>query len=137
MSLFEPLDMGQAINQGTKNTQTKKVYLWAFRHDDPESTGLKDLPSGESRFWGIPFRIAEREEDPESPAFVMVASGVSGLPDKASIPVGRAARRVIFAHCSGPSENVTASLEGTGEPLGLESFEGPQRKSQQGYSQSE
>lgn len=112
MEGFTTLDLSPVYNAGIDNVLCGDVYWWPYRGDDPSATALTYLPSGEESFWGIPFLLGEQNKE----CFVCVGSGGGA---KASIPVARAARRVLFAHVCAPHGCQGATLDGVAESLAL------------------
>lgn len=117
--MFQPLDLSACWNAGTQNVEADGGYLWPAPEGEPGHNALRGLPGGSCAFWGIPFELADREENPDADAFVMVAGGAGEkIPESVSIPVGAAARRVLFAHVCAPEGGEWASVEGAGETVG-------------------
>ncbi len=117
--VFQPLDLQAYLNAGTENIETTDGYLWPAAPGRPGLSGLDSLPGGATRFWGVPFALADRGESPSVPAFV----AVSGRQDErvagsVSISIGRTARRMVFAHVCTPVNGAASSLEGAGEVVG-------------------
>ncbi len=75
MADYEPLDMSQHCNAG----------LEALGASRPP-------PFGDQVFHGLPFRIGDPSK-PEAPCFVLIGPG-----EAVTVPVGRAAERVVVAH---------------------------------------
>ena len=116
---FQPLDLKAYLNAGTENVDTGTGWLWPAASERPGLSGLCRLPGGNCRFWGVPFALADRDETSGGPAFVVVSGRRSErVAGAVSIPVGRKARRVLFAHVCTPVDGTEASLEGTGEVVG-------------------
>lgn len=117
--VFVPLDLSRNWNSSTKNVETPKGFLWPYQKKGSNWNGLRDLPAGHCRFWGIPFHMADHEVNPDALAFVTVASGVGEeVPELATIQVGMKACRVLFAHICSPFGGEWTTLEGTGEEIG-------------------
>ncbi|HCR19802.1 MAG TPA: hypothetical protein DIU35_20185 [Candidatus Latescibacteria bacterium] len=115
---FQPLDLSGYWNATTQNVKTEGGFLWPALEDDLNQTGLCRLPGGSSRFWGVPFELADREIDPSANCFVQVAASTGGaVSESVTIEVGERAQRVLFAHLCA-SVNGGPTIEGTGEDLG-------------------
>ncbi len=117
--MFQPLDLTACLNAGTENVDTGAGWLWPAVSERPGLSGLCRLSGGDCRFWGVPFALADRDETSGGLAFVVVSGRRSErVAGAVSIPVGRKARRVLFAHVCTPVDGAEASLEGTGEVVG-------------------
>jgi hypothetical protein len=77
---------------------------------------LQDLPTGECLFWGVPFRLAD--QGAEKSLVVVAKNAAGGIPASVNIPVGKKARRLLFAHVCAPLKGHRATVEGTGEAVG-------------------
>lgn len=115
MSDFRPIDISASCNAGIANIdQGDGHWLWPGG-DDEQRSPLAPLPAGECRFWGVPFALRGASEEMR---FVVVADADKGTETSATIAVGAKARRILFAHVSGPAEAQWATLDGASEPLG-------------------
>ena len=127
-SPFTTLDLSPHWNHGVKNIKTPEGWLWPTGPDRPQDAPLDSLPAGDHLFYGVPFKLASRPPDPASPFVLVVAKcAKSGVPDSVRLPIGRKARRVLFAHVCAPlrsaiydpaTERGIGTVEGTGERLG-------------------
>ena len=115
--LFETIDLSAVRNAGTGNAKSDDgSWLWPAPEETPDETPLKQMPTGECLFWGVPFQLAE---EGEAKGLVVVAKGVrDSIPESVSIPVGQKGRRLLFAHACAPLKGKFASNEGAGEPIG-------------------
>ncbi|MFH1571716.1 MAG: CehA/McbA family metallohydrolase [Gemmatimonadota bacterium] len=111
---FRTLDLTACLNAGTANLQAGRVWLWPAPEGDPDATPLNRLPAGDCRFWGVPFALAPEGADRR---FVVVARA-DDTPAQASVPAGRRARRLLFAHACAPAAGERATVEGQGELIG-------------------
>ena len=83
---FQPLDLSGYWNANTDNVKAEDGFLWHAPMDDQNQTPLRGLPGGSSRFWGVPFELADREAESSVHSFVQVAAGTGGaLPDSVKI----------------------------------------------------
>jgi len=115
---FVALDLSEHWNVGDGNVETDAGRLWPAPEGAPDRTPLKRLPEGACTFWGVPFRLADRKENPDSKAFVAVAKSADGtVPERASIPISSEATHVLFAHVCAPSAANGGALEGGGEEI--------------------
>ena len=94
---FEPFELTSHLNSGTGNVETGRSPLWPAASDaDPSRTALSYLPGGVCKFWGVPFRLADPDEDPVTKTIVVAAQDAGpglGLHRRAGV-VSRS-RRVI------------------------------------------
>lgn len=111
---FTALDLSGAYNAGAANIETDGGFVWPYSAGDPQDTALGRLPSGDERFWGVPFLLAEASDDAGTLRFVEVRKGAS---ERVEIPVGAKAKRLLIAHVCAP-EGGAPTIEGAGEHLG-------------------
>ena len=113
---FLPLDLSSCWNAGSANPKAAEGWLWPAAGADPEVAALHGMPAGECRFWGVPFSLAPAEA---AQRFVVVAGDAGdAVPASATIPLGREARRVLFAHVCAPVRGEASTVEGAGEAIG-------------------
>jgi hypothetical protein len=67
-------------------------FEWSAFHD--QATGISGLPVGQRTSQGVPFLICGENAEAR-----VIALGGAGNVDPLRIPIGRAARHVVFAHC--------------------------------------
>src|ERR687886_619268 len=73
----------------------RALDLSAFANAAPDVLANPDAPLGRTRFHGLPFMIGC--DDPSSPGVVTFGAGTP-QPSPLTIPVGAAARWLVFAH---------------------------------------
>lgn len=109
---FTALDLSQAYNAGRQNIPTGDGYWWPHGDAHPDDTILNRLPTGQEKFWGIPFELGDAPDN----CFVCVGGGG---PENVTLPVAQTTRRILFAHVSAPPMGSQGgSQEGAGEELG-------------------
>ena len=112
---FTPVDLRASGNVTRTNLADESGWVWAPTGDGPNDTVLDALPSGDCRFWGIPFDVVGPGE---TSAWVMVAgNGTDQVPERASAQIGQTARRILFAHVCAPVEGQRVSIDGAGETI--------------------
>ena len=113
---FTALDLGECWNAGSDNVETDGGWLWPAPEGDPGRTQLRQLPAGERRFHGIPFKLAPAEAKSR---FIVASKTKDALvPESVAVPVGQKTRRLLFAHVCASTDGNSPTLEGMGERLG-------------------
>ena len=113
---FRTLDLTPVHNAGVANIDIgDSHWLWPYMGADPQRTALSAMPAGDSRFWGVPFRLGEKEKPHW---YVQVADAGRDTDKSVTIAVGDRARRILFAHACAPVDGHWATMEGASLPVG-------------------
>ena len=104
MNGFHTLPLAGFRNHSQANARIGDQWLWAQARDTmpsdidraTELAGLAHLPTGDQRFWGVPFDITAGGDG--ATWLVLGNDGWPGLPESISVPVGATARYVLVCH---------------------------------------
>ena len=106
MNGFQTVSLAGLRNRGHRNAWIGNRWLWGQAGDtEPaevdratELAGLAGLPTGEQRFWGIPFDIAD-DADNDGATWIVLGNELwPELPESTSVPIGATARYVLVCH---------------------------------------
>ncbi|HIG18686.1 MAG TPA: hypothetical protein EYQ31_16140 [Candidatus Handelsmanbacteria bacterium] len=112
---FHPLDLSAQYNAGLANLDLGDDH-WLWPHmGEPQRTALSSLPDGDTRFWGVPFRIGDKSGDHW---FVQVADAGRDTTKSVVLPVGQRAKRILFAHVCAPVDGHWATIDGASLAVG-------------------
>ncbi len=106
MNGFHTVSLAGLRNRSHRNARIGDRWLWAQAGDtEPadidratELAGLAGLPTGEQRFWGIPFDIADDAANDGAKWIVLGNDSWPDLPESTSVPVETTARYVLVCH---------------------------------------
>ncbi len=106
MNGFHTVSLAGLRNRSHRNARIGGRWLWGQAGDtEPadidratELAGLAGLPTGEQRFWGIPFDIANDSGNDGATWIVLGNELWPGLPESVSVAVDAAAQYVLVCH---------------------------------------
>jgi hypothetical protein len=105
---FVPVDLSRYANMDIAGESKDGVPAWMFRTDGND---MRNLPTGEQTFAGIPFKIADPGTNGRRVA-IGVSAANQGLPPRAVLPLGKTAKALYLLHASDSvgASNVAAAL---------------------------